>query len=285
MTAPPTRSGGTVLAVLVLYGRPPEKAASWSTILALLGGDGPLRLGHCLVHDNSPERHVSAAPASDISVRWTPDNPGTAGAYVGATEVAHAHGCDWLLLLDQDTVLPVDYLDRATRALDQQEDVAALVPRIWHGHDLVSPATIGKAGGVRPTTHPAAATGIPTAISSGMLVRHSAFVTVPPFPSAIWLDYVDHWICLSFARSGLRIGLIDADLSHDLSIRSPNTLSLERLAGILAAENTFNHAMVGGESYRLRLRRLTRAVRYAAHGQFAHARTIIQYTLAHTTPS
>lgn len=228
---------------------------------------------------------MPAALASGISARWTPDNPGTAGAYVGAAEVARDHGCDWLLLLDQDTALPLDYLDRAVRALDRQKDAAALVPRIWHGRDLVSPATIGQAGGVRPTTFERSATGIPTAISSGMMVRHSAFVAALPFPRAIWLDYVDHWMCLSFARSGLHLGLIDADLSHDLSVKSPKTLSLERLAGILAAENTFHHAMTGGERYRLRLRRLARAVRYAVHGRFAHARTIIRYTLAHTTPS
>jgi hypothetical protein len=281
-----SRSYGTVLAILVLYGRKPEEAASWPTLMALLRNDGPLRLDHCLVHDNSPERHAPAiVAASNISVRWTPDNPGTAGAYINAVDVAQAHGCDWLLLLDQDTDLRADYLDRAARTLDALPNAAILVPRVRHGHDLISPATIGSRGGVKPTDRPSTRPGIPTAISSGIILRKTALASVPPFPRAIWLDYVDHWMFLSFARRKLAIGLIDADLSHDLSIRTPKTLSTERLASVLAAENAFNDTMTGGPRGWLRLRRVARAMRYAASGQFAHARTIIRHTLARATSS
>ncbi|RYD26126.1 MAG: glycosyltransferase [Lysobacteraceae bacterium] len=286
MTLAVAASRRTVLAVLVLYGRKPDEAASWSTLLALLGQDGPLRLDHCVVHDNSPERHVpTIAPASNISVRWTPDNSGTAGAYIEAAHVARAHGCEWLLLLDQDTDLPADYLNRAAHALDDQPDASVLVPKVRHGGELVSPATIGRTGSVQPTACPTAHAGIPTAISSGIIMHHTAFAAVLPFPRAIWLDYVDHWMFLSFARRGLRMGFIDADLSHDLSIRTPHTLSTTRLAGILAAENAFNDAMSDGGRGWLRLRRLIRAIRYAANGQFGHAGTVIRYTLPRATLS
>lgn len=116
-------------------------------------------------------------------------------------------------------------------------------------------------------------------------MRRTAFAAVSPFPRTIWLDYVDHWMFLSFARRGLTMGLIDADLSHDLSIRTPHTLSATRLAGILAAENAFSDAMSDGRRGWLRLRRLIRAMRYAANGQWGHARTVIRYTLARATLS
>ena len=279
------RSNGRVLAVLVLYGRRPEEAVSWPTILSLLGRDGPLQLAHCIVHDNSPERRAILAPTTGISVCWTPENAGTAGAYAGAANAIGTHGCDWLLLLDQDTDLPLDYLDRAALVLGEQPDAAALVPRVWHGRVLVSPATIGKGGGVRPAAMPMAHAGIPTAISSGVVMRRAAFASVPPFPRAIWLDYVDHWMFLSLARNGSAIGLIDADLQHDLSVRTPAALSSARLAGILAAESAFNDAMTGGRHGRLRLRRMIRAARHVANGRFDHAWTVIRHTLARATSS
>lgn len=275
-------SNGKVLAVLVLYGRRPEEAVSWTTILSLLGRDGPLQLAHCVVHDNSPERLAVVPPTIGISVCWTPENTGTAGAYARAADAVRTHGCDWLLLLDQDTDLPLDYLDRAARVLGEQPEAAALVPRVWHGRDLVSPATIRKSGGVRPAVTPMAHAGILTAISSGVVMRSTAFASVPPFPRAIWLDYVDHWIFLSLARSGSAVGLIDADLQHDLSVRTPAALSPARLDGILAAESAFNDAMTGGRRGWLRLRRLIRAARHVANGQFDHALTVIRHTLART---
>ncbi len=284
MTAP--GAYGTILAILVLYDRKLDEATSWPTLLALLESDGPFRLGHCLIHDNSRERHAPASTAaSNVSVCWTPANLGTAGAYINAIDIAKVHGCDWLLLLDQDTDLPTDYLDRAARTLDTLPNAAILVPRVRHGHNLVSPATIRSSGSVKPTSGPSMRTGIPTAISSGIILRSMAVASVPPFPRAIWLDYVDHWMFLSFARRKLAIGLIDADLSHDLSIRTPKTLSAERLISILEAENAFNDTMTGGHRGWLWLRRIARAMRYAISGQFGHAQTIIRHTLVRATPS
>jgi GT2 family glycosyltransferase len=278
--APVEPVSGAVLAVLVLYERSLDDAVSWPTLRALLGNKASFGLRHCLIYDNSAGASATL-PASleNVSLRWAPHNPGTAGAYGDAVDVAAARGCDWLLLLDQDTALLPDYLHRAARALEDSPDAAVLVPRIWHADCLISPAIIGATGAVRPAVTPRAHAGLTTAISSGLLIRGDAMAAALPFPREIWLDYVDHWMFLALARRGLTTGLIDADLAHDLSVRSPATLSIARLSSILVAERKF-HDELGTVRGVLLARRLGRALRHAAARRWKHARAIIRHTFA-----
>lgn len=250
-----------IMAVLVLYGRRAEDAAPWSTLRTWLDNDKS-RLRCCLIYDNSPTPLTDTAvlPNGAFFVH-DPANGGTAGAYVLAARDAAPAGCDWLLLLDQDTALPVDYLDRAAQAVATAPNAMVLVPRIRHNDQLVSPATITGSGTVRPVLDPHRAEGLPTAISSGALVRRSTIADIC-FPPELWLDYVDHWLFLTVARRGGTIAVIDTDLSHDLSVRTPKTLSVTRLRSILTAERTFYLAFGGRARTMLPVRQLIRAARY-----------------------
>lgn len=270
-----------VLAVLVLYRQRPEDAAAWGAVRELLRGIGGIRLCHCLIYDNSPERGTWAEDLPEgVSVTWAPENRGTAGAYTEAVDLATAEGCDWLLLLDQDTELPTDFLHRAARAVEITPSAAALVPRVHHGRTLISPAVITAEGSIRPDRAPMNASGTPTAISSGVVVRRDAVAAVLPFPGAIWLDYVDHWMFLSFARQNLPIGLIDADLPHDLSIRTPGRLAVDRLRSILMAESTFYRELGLKARAWLPARRVIRVVRLLGSGHFRLAGIIGRHTLS-----
>lgn len=267
------------MAVLVLYNRSLDEAAPWPALRSWLGGSDAARLRHCLIYDNSPTAMVDAATLpANVSLVWNLDNGGTAGAYRTATARAPGHGCDWLLLLDQDSVLPHDYLQRAGQAALATPDAAVLVPRVRHDAQLVSPATITPAGSVRPTPEPARTPGMATAISSGAIVRCDAIAEIA-FPPAIWLDYVDHWMFLDLARRAATIAVIDAELVHDLSVRTPETLSATRLRSILAAETTFYAAFGGKARAMLPFRRLLRAARYASAGRWSLAGIVARDTL------
>lgn len=251
----------SIMAVLVLYGRRVEDAASWPTLRTWIEDD-EAKLRRCLIHDNSPTPLTDTTLLPDGAfLVHDPANGGTAGAYVAAARDAAQAGCDWLLLLDQDTILPVDYLDRAVQASAAVPNALILIPRIRHDNQLVSPAIITGSGSVRPVADPRGAEGVPTAISSGALVRRSVVADIR-FPPELWLDYVDHWLFLDVARRGGTIAVIDTDLSHDLSIRTPRALSVTRLRSILAAERTFYAAFGGRARAMLPIRRLIRAARY-----------------------
>jgi hypothetical protein len=267
---------GGVMAVLVLYGRRVEESAAWPVIRAWLGATGSSGLRHCLIYDNSPERQIDPATLPDnAALIHDPTNGGTTAAYRAAAARAGAANCKWLLLLDQDTGLPPDYLTRARSAAADAADAAVLVPRIRHDGLLVSPATITPAGSIVPTDRPGQNGGMATAISSGIIVR-SAVLEKVRFPAALWLDYVDHWLFLALVREGSSVATIDVDLAHDLSIRTPRTLSLSRVKSILAAERIFYEALGGRARTLLPARQALRAARYARFGRFDLAVAVLQ---------
>ncbi len=270
--------GGGVMAVLVLYGRRVEEAAAWPILRAWLEASGSGALRHCLIYDNSPECLTDPAtlPANAALIH-DPANGGTSAAYRAAAARAGAADCQWLLLLDQDTAMPADYLTRAGRVA--AADATALVPRIRHDGMLVSPATITSSGSVVPTERPGKDGRMATAISSGAIVRR-AFVEQVRFPAALWLDYVDHWLFLALAREGGRIATIDVDLAHDLSIRTPRTLSLSRVKSILAAERSFYVALGGRARTLLPARQALRAARYARLGRLDLAVEVLRAMVA-----
>lgn len=262
-----------VMAVLVLYRRAPEKVVSWSVLNSIMGQPGSFELTHCLIHDNSPQEYVRMlTPLPEgFESRSSPENIGTAGAYAAAVDVAKAQNCEWLLLLDQDTLLPPDYLAKAAASL-RETDV--LVPRVWHGEQLISPGVLTTIGSIHPIANlPEHGQDRVTAISSGVLARVAAIEASLPFPKDLWLDYVDHWMFLSFAWNGFRITQINADLAHDLSVKNPASLAPDRLENILRAETALYSHLGLAARLILPMRQAMRGLRFLAGGHF-HLATI-----------
>jgi len=183
---------------------------------------------------------TAALPTPGRRACHNPHNGGTAAAYAHAAALATQQGCDWLLLLDQDTDIPGNYLASASAVACGATGVApvALVPQVCHGQRLVSPACLTSWGSVRPLPAGSAlpAQACVTAIASGALLRTASLQAALPLPAALWLDYVDHWIFMTLHAQGGRLARINETLRHDLSIDHPETLSEARLLSILASE-------------------------------------------------
>src|SRR5690348_9121967 len=95
-----------IFAVMVLYKHTPEESETFSTLRTLLERRpdlaGAMQL---LVYDNSPI--AQEIPALPIPTQYisNPKNPGLAAAYSVGLHLAGEQVADWLLLLDQDTLL------------------------------------------------------------------------------------------------------------------------------------------------------------------------------------
>lgn len=262
-----------VMAVLILHQCAPDEAVSWPVLNSMMGQAGSFELAHCLIHDNSPQgiTHIVPQLPEGFEFRLSPENIGTAGAYAAAVNVAKAQNCEWLLLLDQDTLLPPDYLARAAASLHGAD---VMVPRVWHGEQLISPGVLSTIGSIHPIANiPGYGRARVTAISSGVLARVVAIEASLPFPKDLWLDYVDHWMFLSFARNGFRTTQIDADLAHDLSIKNPGRLAPDRLKNILRAETALYRHLGLAARLILPMRQAVRGIRYLAGGH-GHLATI-----------
>lgn len=278
MTDGVTAAGGagSVLAVMVAYRRAPQEAASWSWLMDRLaegrdvaGADG-LRLAHVLVYDNTPgDMSSGGVPATDagavlpegVSRIADPSNGGTAAADEAASALAGLLECEWVLLLDQDTTMPEDYLRKAGEAAARPDRPGILAPMVRHGGILISPAEMKVTGRVVPRAD-ADQTGHLTAIASGLLLRQADLAQALPLPKALWLDFVDHWILLRMRRNGVKSAVIDTVLAHDLSIFKPAEMSAERMTGILDAESWFHRHLSCRAWAALPLLRLIRVTFY-----------------------
>src|SRR5450631_3935315 len=148
-----------LMAVLVVYERGLADVGPWRTLRAWLEGTrdsrSGLRLDHLLIYDNSSTPRAKP-PAGIRRCQYThnSNNGGTAAAYEAAIEIASVRGIQWLLLLDQDTQLPADFLDQAgidDVPMSGQQRAVALVPWVRHGRDLiVSPNRVTRTGTFRP---------------------------------------------------------------------------------------------------------------------------------------
>jgi len=221
-----------------------------------------------LVYDNSPE------PQTEPLDRWSfgaieyhhaEKNDGLAVAYNRALSMARAGGLEWLLLLDQDTVLNPELMPAmfSTLASAVPTEVCAIVPRLMGEGRLLSPQIVGRLHNV---DYPAAETEISrsqvTAFNAAACLRVRAVEAIGGFPGEYWLDYLDHVMFHRLQAAGGRVLILNLVMQHRLSVHSLDTgMSLDRYANLLAAEWRFiRETGTGGGPVVHRLRLLKRAL-------------------------
>jgi GT2 family glycosyltransferase len=281
-----TVSQRAVLPTLVLYNCALEGSATYKSFVASSrhGGLDPTSI---VVYDNSPARQVSSAEEELLlAYKHDPANGGLATAYNWALEIAKSHGISWLLLLDQDSTLPSEFLESCLQQIDlhhRDGDVVAIVPVIRSGGIAVSPKRVGL-GRLRPL--PGSCVGIQsaeiTAINSGTAIRCDFVRSIGGFNRAYWLDYLDHWLFHQIYLAGKRVSVSQCLLDHNLSVQDyRHSVSPARYRSILAAEAAFvttYKSMAEILVYLLRL--LARSIRMFILGRRDIARLTISAILA-----
>lgn len=228
---------------LVLYKRKAEESETYAALLEHLNEHPELRERfRLIIFDNSPKTH--ALPTSPVPITYIgdPSNPGLAGPYNKALDLAEDFGSPWLLLLDQDTQITASFLIELCAAITATPPVvAAIVPRLRGPRSIDSPATLPWLN--RRPLDPSF-TGIAKrtvmAFNSGACLRVKAMREIGGFPREFWLDYLDHAVFHLLQQEGGRVHVLRTVLRHDLSIADPNNKgSHERFANVLAAERLY----------------------------------------------
>lgn len=258
-----------VLVVLVLYKRGFNEVPGHEQLVRWLSRDRPVleqddlkgvpRLVHGLIYDNSPMPQDTRAVhgLDSFDVVHDPSNGGTRAAYLHALDVAVRQDCDWVLFLDHDTQLPVDYFLGVRDALssvrgEELVTVGAVVPRVADHDQLISPATLTPYGRVKPIADDdhAKSGGFVTAIASATLVRVQALQAIMPIPEVLSLDYLDHWLFRALQMAGWHILVSSSQVQHALSVMEMRTMGAGRYQAILAAESFFLQGHPGYSSVR-----------------------------------
>jgi GT2 family glycosyltransferase len=235
-----------ILIVVVQYLTPLENAPVIQSLDKCFSQD-PQLLGDVttLVWDNSPRSNVVPPGLSfPIEYRHSGENLGVSGAYNRAAELAAEYGAQWLLLLDQDTTLPPEFLTRMrgyAQRLASEHRIAAVAPTIMMGEARISPKVTVRGG--RSVDPPAGFNGEErrelVLVNTGLLLRLEAFSRVGGYDPDFWLDFSDRYLCHMLAQKGFSAWLAqDLQLQHHVSLIGGG-ISLRRYANLLAAEDAF----------------------------------------------
>ena len=172
------------------------------------------------------------------------NNEGVAKAYNYALKAAIEDNCEWLLLLDQDTKIPNNFIskliDRISSANSQE--VVAIVPKIYYNESQISPSEVRWGGVHRPIEDNNLDTSELeiNALGSGSSISVAYLMGIGGFNNEYWLDGLDRWLFRKIYLSGNKVILVDVELQHGLSIMDfKNNVSLDRYENMLKYEILF----------------------------------------------
>jgi len=229
----------------VLYHARPANSKAYQSLQEALCHLPPENLDlRILLYDNTPGGCDPGPLPEGVRYEAAEQNGGLAAAYNRALEIAQSERYTWLLTLDQDTILPPDYLSRMSRlvlSIEPDNRVAAIVPRLLDAGRPLSPVFIrfwgvsylrhGFEGIARRGTH---------AFNSASLLRVSALRQIGGFNPYFWLDYLDAYIYQQFHRHGRKVYIAgDIQVEHELSLLHGGDLKEDRFRNFLQAESAF----------------------------------------------
>ncbi len=274
----------SILAIVVLYRMSPEQSPPCTALLQAMQAGPAAAAMELIIADNSPQPQ-SAPPLAHYIHDGR--NLGLAERYNEALARAAASGATWLLVFDQDTTLTHEYLGEVLElaaSLHDKTDIAAVVPKLVMQGRLMSPHTppYNRCDYTVTEASEGVLSGRLCAFNSGALLRVSALQAIGGFPTAYWLDYLDHATFHRLQQQCGKIYVMRSMLEHELS-ESVTTRQINpvRLLNRLQAQERF-YSEHGTRSERLqhRLDLLRQVIGHGRRGRFHEARARLT-TLLH----
>jgi GT2 family glycosyltransferase len=237
----------SILAIIVSYQRALEESEAFVSLREILQQRSDIKdTLRLLIYDNSPIPHK--VPPIPVETRYisNTDNAGLAIAYNTGLKLAKDEGLDWLLLLDQDTVLTEPYLAEAITLIHSSRvQCDVIVPKLMENGVVMSPhfpltfrhpkpVDIEAYGVSTKEIHP---------YNSGAVWRVRTLQRLNGFPEDFAIDYLDHAVFRALQAQGGKIFVMRARLEHQLSSNNASSAGTSivsaREKNILQAENRF----------------------------------------------
>jgi GT2 family glycosyltransferase len=279
-------SAGTLdaTAVIVLYGISPGESPAFRSLLEsrsnLPIGQGRVDI---VLWDNSQSRAANLQLPDNVSYCHDARNLGLANAYNKSLEIAAHRGSQWLITLDQDTTVPLNFLaDMANAACESSSEagVAAIVPQISVAKKQLSPNYYLL--GALPNWFRQGYRGIPGqpvyAFNSGAMVRVDVIKQIGGYDPLFPLDHSDAAMFHRLHEHGKRIFVEGGvQLQHEFSMVDMNRrMSAGRYRNSLVSESAFWDLHMNRLAGCERTARL--ALRMIRHWQRGHRRELRRIT-------
>ncbi len=244
-----------------------------------------------ILYDNTPGGQEPGELPAHVAYKADLENGGLAEAYNYATEVAVRDGCAWLLVLDQDSALPVDFFHKlcpALRFASSLDFVAAVAPSISCGDGRITSPWGEPKYGLRPRRFPDGFIGIsPQAVyaaNSACTFKVSALQVVNGFDPHFPLWSSDLFMFHRLHQRDFRILVAGhIHVEHEVSILDLQARSSPaRYEDMLAAEEAFYDQCMGRRGRLMLLAILLHRLLYrlwTTHGSLPHFKIVTRFLL------
>jgi rhamnosyltransferase len=172
-------------------------------------------VGHIHIVDNASDKETVSvlkklSSEQNISISWLDENTGLGHALNIGVQRAQVLGFNWLLTMDQDSVVHTTMIQTYIAAINQTPSIKCLTPN-YQEHDQVTGSKILK---------------VNYAITSGNLVQMKVFDKIGIYNEDLFIDGVDFDFSLRVRSAGWNIYYITgAYMNHELG-HKPCTLPI-----------------------------------------------------------
>lgn len=215
----------SILALVVIYGTIPSYSPAITSLGALSKKSISLRT---LVWDNSPQKLNDSLRGGDWGeINWvhTPENRGLSAIY-NAVIADWLKADEYLLLLDQDTLLPETFFEAAAGAITSNPTVNLFLPMVRAHERWVSPlyAAVGWGRYWKQPRVGLQSSRYLGAINSGMIISaHFLQGAFSGYARDLQFYGTDTFFMLAYRRQHKWACVLDAVIHHDLSFYSTST--------------------------------------------------------------
>ncbi|MDP9076357.1 MAG: glycosyltransferase [Bacteroidota bacterium] len=239
-----------------------------------------------LIYDNSPD--IQDAPLNNqekLNIIYVADklNGGVSKAYNYAATIA-GRKKKWLLLFDQDTFFPTDFIQVYIKAIQKNPTEKLFAPVMLTDNDkIISPCVFKlKRGFYGKDKEP----GIyslknRSLINCGLCINLLSFRNIGGYNEKIKLDFSDHDFVSRFnTQISDRFVLIDLKVKHQLSTALKNTLTADIVRFDYYLEGASQFSSSFGEATILNINALLRALKLGVvHKRFIFIKKFVNHSL------
>jgi rhamnosyltransferase len=180
-----------IVAVIVTY--QPSLDLLYQNFLALRQ-----QVSHVVVIDNTDHPEQAACVEKrlkdhpELHYVWNQGNQGIAHALNQGVRLAESLGADWILTMDQDSILPPDYVSILANEIAQHDDsvISIGTPFVSHHHTFADTKDGGE---------------VKLLITSGNLIQIAAIKKAAYFREEFFIDYVDFDLSLRLRKLGYQL--------------------------------------------------------------------------------
>lgn len=260
-----------VLIVIVLYKTKIENCIAYNSIKNEIKYFPNMEL---LLYNNSIENKIESNNGEYIYNAVS--NNMLFGAYNYTYYFAKENDFDWLVLLDQDSNISLDYLNEVNKFVNNKMALEIAVPILKANNKILSPFkyNINKGHFLQNFNLTKLEDNeCLTAFNSGVVVKVTLITEFNGFSPDYPLDYLDFWYFKRIFELSKRVYILNCQIEHSLSLEKLSTeMTISRYLDFMRAEKLFIKSFDTKVKINYRVRLLMRAlkqfviIRSANHG-------------------